>query len=752
VENIVLKFYTVDWSPWLVVGIALASLASALFFYWRNAKRLTGRRLTALAAFRIAGLLALLGCVFQPALRFEKTIVKRSKLLILLDTSKSMSISDARGAEATSRLGRVKRAIPSFIRGLKDFNVELYSFDAAAGKLDSVKDIDTIKPEGQLTFLDQSIRQVAGEHQGEDIAAIIPVTDGIDNSPSADYATLERLGVKVFPVGVGTQLSTLETFKDIIIKKVVPEKYAVVDSKTRIKVSVENLGFENPVLDLQMRTLDGNVVAKRQALLGSAKGDQEFVLEYTPDKVGKFPFEVFAPPDKLEKIKENNTQSFVLNVIDPRIRVLYIEGSVRNEYKWIKRILDQDPQVEFVGLIRVRKNIFQRQGAIDGVTIEGLPKSLEELRQFKVLVIGDLDRTFLNNERLNIIEQGVREGMGFLMLGGYNSFGPGGYADTPIEKLLPVQCGLREIGQEKDRFALKLTRDGLASPVFNGILDYFDGPKDKAARALNTLNGCVRFQSVKPTGKVLAVHPFRKLGTADLPVLVAHEYGSGRAAAFAADTTWRWRSVESVYRQFWGQTVRYLAQRKIEKEAMEPGVRVYLDRGFYEPGETVSIFADVRGEGGRAEKSAQVDAQVQSPEGRKTTRPLDPVSGSEGNYRAEFKPASPGLYNVLVTAKKGTMTLGTGKITFQVGKPNLEYEQLDIKLDDLKKIASVTGGQYFYLTNIGGLQEVLEARIRSEKKLGKASVQEPHELLIAFLLFVGFITTELALRRSWQLT
>ena len=46
---------------------------------------------------------------------------------------------------------------------------------------------------------------------------------------------------------------------------------------------------------------------------------------------------------------------------------------------------------------------------------------------------------------MTVIEQAVKNfGVGFMMVGGKNSFGLGGYFKTPIEKLLPVEMELKE--------------------------------------------------------------------------------------------------------------------------------------------------------------------------------------------------------------------------------------------------------------------------------------------------------------------
>jgi len=742
VEKVNLQL-AVDWSTWLVVGTGLASLLSAAAFYWRISKRLTRGKLIILASLRTLGILALLGCLFRPVLSFEKIITKRSKAIVLVDTSKSMSLVDARGDNIPTRFARVKKALAPFLKQMdRSFDIELYGFSSELTPLEDASAIKDLRAEGLITSLHKALKNSWDMHKGEDIAAIIPVTDGIDNSASADIESIRDAGVRnIFPVGVGTDYEQ----PDIVVKKVLTEDFVVVGNKTRIKVLMRTPGFANSMAKILLRDDEGKVIQSLDTTLGD--GDQEFTLEYTPRDKDKNEFEILVPPDKLEKSPDNNSLEFQLNIVEPNIRVLYIEGSVRREYKWLKRALDRDPQVEMISLWRVRKNTFQQSGFIKDIKLNGLPNA-EVLKQFKVLIIGDLDRSYLPTKLMEAIKGRVEEGMGFIMLGGRNSFGGGGYSNTPIEKILPVIVGSREVEGEGDLFSLKLTRDGVSHPIFTGITDYFDSPSGPAKQPLNTLKGCVRLHSVKSTGTVLATHPFKKDTGRFLPILAIYETPETRVAALAVDTTYRWRNIEDVYRKFWGQLIRWLAQREIEKK---PGVTVKKDRSTYEPGDKVRLSAAVRGEKGKPEPKAVVIVTMTGPEDKKFELKFDRVVNSEGDYGLKFDPPLPGIYRGMVTATKNGQTIGAAKLKFAVGNPSLELQEQRIRVDELKQIALDSDGQYFYLANIGNLFETLEAKLQRERKYREYSFRRPLMLFFALFVYIGLITGELALRRAWQL-
>ncbi len=72
--------------------------------------------------------------------------------------------------------------------------------------------------------------------------------------------------------------------------------------------------------------------------------------------------------------------------------------------------------------------------------LPGLPNSMEDLQQFDLLMLSDVSALNLSQEQMELYRRWVLDfGGGFVMLGGENSFGVGGYFKTPIEQMLPVR-------------------------------------------------------------------------------------------------------------------------------------------------------------------------------------------------------------------------------------------------------------------------------------------------------------------------
>ncbi len=78
--------------------------------------------------------------------------------------------------------------------------------------------------------------------------------------------------------------------------------------------------------------------------------------------------------------------------------------------------------------------------AVDLRGPSGAPRSLEDLQQFDLFILSDVSALTLNREQMDLYRRWVQDfGGGFLLLGGENSFGVGGYFRTPIEQMLPVR-------------------------------------------------------------------------------------------------------------------------------------------------------------------------------------------------------------------------------------------------------------------------------------------------------------------------
>jgi Mg-chelatase subunit ChlD len=136
----------------------------------------------------------------------------------------------------------------------------------------------------------------------------------------------------------------------------------------------------------------------------------------------------------LDHFKDNNIALASL-AVKGKPRMLYVEG--------------EPASAGYLAAALKRENI-----DVDVRTSYGLPATPRELGAYDLVLVSDVAQTFLGPAQMAALESYVRDlGGGFVMTGGENSFGSGGYVGSRIEKLLPVRF---ETEKKRDQPALAL--------------------------------------------------------------------------------------------------------------------------------------------------------------------------------------------------------------------------------------------------------------------------------------------------------
>lgn len=743
---------------WLGVVIIFAALALTVLFYFQSRRSAPRSHLAFLTGLRVFAVLLVAVLALKPLLTTRVEKERSGERLILIDKSESMAVNDY--PNLPNRFESVLAALDVSSTAMKTlgkrFRLEAHSFDSGPRGETPLADIASLAPDGKSTDIVAALDAAAMRLEGKRAAGIILFSDGVETDTDAGgYSG----GVPVTTVGVGSRLSAEGNFKDVILSavEVLPSGEPVVakDNLAQIAAYVEGLGFGGLVTPVRLLDSAGTVLAQENLALDTARGDQRVVLSFTPSRKGNFKFTVDIPRQSEEIISENNTRNLNITVADPQIRVLYVEGTLRWEYRYLKRILERDPNVRLLTLVRLSERTFYQQGNVTDIELTGFPSDLETLKRFNVIIIGDLPASALSRGDMANIDETVRAGAGLLMLGGYNSFSEGGYAGTPVAGALPVVVAETPAGQDRNEFVPQLTDLGELSPIFSGITEYFSGPARVAAREAPALLGQTIIGSPKPGASVLVSNPLRSDAAGDLPVLVVQDFGAGRTAAFAVDTTWQWYTamkgmgLESPYVRFWGQFVRWLARQEAEEETGEPGVTVWIDKAFYGLGDDVRVTAEVRGADGLLTDKAAATAVLTGPE--EITVPMGQEAGTKGRYRATLAPSLAGDYSVSVAATENGSELGSGLAAFEVGIENVELRRIDLDEDYLRSIASESGGQYIPLVEFPAYVAALRGENEAESTVVILNLRRKQVLYPLFIIFVALVTVEWIWRKRIEM-
>jgi len=187
------------------------------------------------------------------------------------------------------------------------------------------------------------------------------------------------------------------------------------------------------------------------------RGIRSIVMTVPPvSEEGNHRYELQLDVD--DEILENNQGYTVVKVQGNQPRLLYVEAD-QAQATHLKTVLEEN---SFDVEVRMPAE---------------MPMDLSELRRSDALILSNVSAEVLSSEQLQNIENYVRDlGHGLVVIGGEHAYGPGGYTDTVLERILPVEMTPRE---QKDTVAILFVLDTSGS-----MANYVDGQRRKIDLAI----------------------------------------------------------------------------------------------------------------------------------------------------------------------------------------------------------------------------------------------------------------------------
>lgn len=734
--------FTGKLSPHLLI-LVLPILALAVWFSYRLVVgRTTKVAWRTVLALRIALIIVLLFLLADPVMRWMHG---RQDVFtaVLVDTSRSMAITDVEAGDAkpVSRMDAAHRLLlgnggnDGLLKALKqNGKVVIYGFDENVRRITSA---DELKADGQFTNIFRGVRDMEAELRGMPLAAVVLMTDGGRNTGGTTQdaaAILAARGVPLYPVGLGNPNPP----RDYEVVSVVAPKRVRRDSEVEVQVTVRHTGYTEP-FDLTVNR--GQTVITTHKIVPNPNTDLEQVkMVFTPDQEGNATYRIAIAPGKDEKNIANNTRDFNVEIRDDRLPVLYVEGSPRMEYRFLRRALYNDPDFRIVGLLRLGDNRFYVQGANDSESFlaKGFPTTVEQLYAFQAIILGDIEAKYFTPQQMTMLQDFVRtRGGGLLMLGGVNSFGLGSYAGTPIADTLPMQITANDGPYADGQYKARVMQNIGVHPVMQLSLD------PEANRVLWSqappLIGLTPVAGVKTGALTLLTRDGD-----NKPVLAVQNYGEGRVAAFTSGGSWYWRvsvpSTVDFYEKFWKQLIRWLAVGAKERLTVE------TDSDVYAPGKPVTLRASALAKDLQPVDDATITATITDPLGNHEDVPMDWILSEEGIYQAEYTPQDEGDYRVAVRVQG--WDLKPVETDFRVSQPMVESADTGMKEEALKEMAQIAHGRYFTYADAGQLPAEISKSVEGARYMGiKPQDKEIWDMPMLFLLAFALMVAEWIVRR-----
>lgn len=772
---------------WLLPVAVIAAIAVLLVIYsYKRARAGAGLA----AVVKSIGLVLLLACLLEPLWSSTRARPGANQFVILVDNSRSLAVKDngydqTRG-DAIAVAMKEDSISPDawHVRLEQDFDVRRY---VVGSRLTRVTDYDTLEFNGTASALNTALRSIADRYKNRHLAGILVVSDG--NLTDMKDGRIETKGLPpVFPVVVGDP----NGLKDLMVDTVAVRETPFEDAPVTITASVRSITPKHGVVTAELLDEASEVVATRSQPAG---GDEEdtfgFRFEVRPKKVGVAFYELQATGENSdeEATLDNNGQLICINRDHRKRRILYIAGRPNWEFKFLRRAVEGDEQLDVVGMIRVAKREakfdfrgregessnslfrgFKEEGdeqteeydqpvvrvfrSRDGGDLlpgepplrDGFPKSADELFWYDAVIIDDLEAKFFTADQQDLLDQYVsKRGGGLLMLGGQESFRNGGYDRTPVGRMLPVYLD-RPLAIDGDAdFRMNLTREGRLQPWMRLREDW--NVEQQRIAELPVFRTVNRVSTIKPGAMVLASVG---VGKQEIPAVVTQSFGKGKTAAITIGDLWRWRlredkpvgvgsqTDESDQAKAWRQILRWLVVDVPQR------VNCEVDTAPDIAPSAVKLRVRVRDEKYEAVENAAVKLTITTP-GEDSVE-LEAEAGDEaGLYETVYVPRETGAFRASVTtAGPDGEDLGVVLTGWASDPARQEFASVAPNTKLMNELASQTKGEVVPLDKLDEFARNLATR---DVDITEQWTWPLWHQSWVFLLAIGCLISEWGLRR-----
>lgn len=704
----------------VVLVVLLLLLVASFGSYACERKSSSGRgKMVALIVRLIA--VALLFILASPT-KLVRNVSRKvvPEVVMLFDVSRSMAVNTG-GVE--SGWEEIKRTALSSWTSLLDRlkkvgRVRVLAFGDDLRTV-SVGQLALMNPSASRSRLSAAIRKIESDSRGP--VSLVLFSDGHYSNPEAVLQTGRDLNsVRVFAVGVGTRgvpsdtRVTLSPEDSVVFPNTVASLTATV---TLRKGAV----FEGWVTLFEgMRRID-----RQRVKLSALHPRESLAFEVEPKNKGQSIYRVECTLAEGELVTSDNEDVAVVRVTEDKPRVLYIENRARWEYKFIKRVWEKGGDIALLALVNRANLGFYVQGEL----VEGnggvlLRLDREFLEDFDLVALGDLPAKSFTSMELEQLRWYVEDhGGGLLLLGGQQALGSGGYAGTPVAEVMPVRLAGTDSVLDMP-FRPLLTVEGRESRFLQTLFT-------RTGENELTLDACNVVGPGKPGASVLLRCP-----STGRPLLSWQRYGKGRAAVFAADSTWRWvfeaakrKEMPDLHRIFW-QGIVHLVTNADRGRSLS----LMSDKDEVFEGESVAFRVNRLDASGWEAKAINLSAV--SSEGIKVVGHATKIDRRAADLIGRLTFDKSGAYVVTATVANAHDVAESNTLVVRVTPDETEFRYCGLNEEYLRELCNVTGGQYVRAEDTSRLPELVmreSTNVTERQEVSVAEMTWPYPILAALL-------------------
>lgn len=419
-----------DWQHPLLLLLILPALAFLLWAERRSSHPMPATRKRVLLVVRALGVILALAALAGPA---RVVTSDQRAMVIVLDLSQSLGKEGV--AHVLQRAAALRASLPHNVQvsvvGFGDEARLLRDADLSDPASSAIADM--LAKHGAQSDYASAIEYARALFPAGTARHIVLIGDGHETRGSlvdaGRAAGLAEVHIHAAPVAGPRN-------PDVRVRQLVPSQSRLHEGAAlRLTVDVESTMEGKGLLKLFE---NGVEVERREVAVKPGQSVQQVFTRH-PATRNIYKYRAVLQDFSGDSISANN-EALTLVDVRGRLRLLYVEGDA-NEAQYLLQAMEKE-----------------------GILLElrapgSIPTSPQELSGYDGIILSDVPAHKLGENAMAAIRDYVDKlGGGFIMLGGPNSFGVGGYFRTPIEEILPVRLKAPD-EEEKQSSALALIID-----------------------------------------------------------------------------------------------------------------------------------------------------------------------------------------------------------------------------------------------------------------------------------------------------
>jgi len=667
-------------------------------------------------------------------------------VVLLMDRSESMSLEEN---ERTRYQQALNFARDYLLPALKSANlpVQALAFAQDAEQVDGATLADT-KPDGKRTNLGGAIARAVASSAVPPLA-VIALTDGAANENADNARALSALVEARVPfvgVGFGSDLGV----RTLSLRQVDAPPAVAPNTEFHVSAQLEMMNSdETPAFDLVLFR-DGQMSQKKSIQPG--KGSRVWLESFRVSEKEKGVHEYavqFLPPTAPGLKCVNTMGNATVRITEEKeLRVLYVQGALTWDYKFVTLALRNDPSMKLTGLTRTSKqSVFRQNVESAGELLNGFPTKLEEMAPFRVVVVSNLKPIDLTPAQQELLASFCSElGGGVLMIGGPATF-DFSWQGSRLEQLLPVVFAKGLGVQGLDRpFRLQLTEEALQHPVFQ-IAD--NRPTREVWAGLPTFTQYGRVDAAKPGAQVWALHQQDEGPSGRRILMASQRYGAGISAVICIQNFWRWRlakeSEPAQFDRFWRQLFRFLG------DSSRQDVAIHLADQDLHPEMDVQLSVEKQPSPKDATQTTQkLEVRVENDQRKQILEQIVELASARPADMS-FRADKAGIYTVSV---RDLNKQPVASRTVEIRDLNLEFQNTGRNMELLRQWASLSDGLALKVEDCPDASEMvsqIKAKVEQVRR-GKPLRRQVGANGWMLGLVLSCLAAEWVLRKQWHLT